>query len=156
MLARIGTLVAFLAVGTASGQALAEPTGQAGSCRTQAMSAEPPHPLGDLRAEREQDLTLQCAPAVLRAVDELAPAELESHAVAATTPGAAERRQSADERALRRYMRFGQDLRIPGSSAMAVRLIPTRTALVGIPSPVVFIPRVVRSSWYGMEVVVTL
>ena len=156
MVARIGALVAFLVVGTMSGQALAQPTGDARACKTQAMKAGQPPPRGALRAEREQDLTLQCAPAVLRAVEDLAQAELESDAVLATAPSPTERRQTADQRAVRKYMRFAQDIKIPGSSEMAVRLLPTRNALVGIPSPVVFIPHVVRTSWYGMEIVVTL
>jgi hypothetical protein len=35
---------------------------------------------------------------------------------------------------------------------MAVRLIPARQALAGETSPIVFTPRVVGSSWYGLDV----
>jgi hypothetical protein len=46
-----------------------------------------------------------------------------------------------------------RDLHIPGAPTMAVRLIPSSTSITGEDSsPIVFTPRVVGSSWYGLDV----
>jgi len=48
-----------------------------------------------------------------------------------------------------------RDLRLPGTSFMAFRLIPTRRALGGeIQVPVVFRPRVIATGWYGVDALV--
>ena len=46
-----------------------------------------------------------------------------------------------------------EDLEIPGIARIGVRLLPTREALAGSPAPVVLIPRVIGTSWYGAEIV---
>jgi hypothetical protein len=46
-----------------------------------------------------------------------------------------------------------RDLGIPGIEGIALRLIPTRAALAGSPAPVVFIPRILGTEWYGAEIV---
>ena len=46
-----------------------------------------------------------------------------------------------------------KDLEIPGAPGMALRLIPTKSALAGeASSPIVLKPRVVGTSWYGLDV----
>jgi hypothetical protein len=51
------------------------------------------------------------------------------------------------------YLVITKDLEIPGAPGMALRLIPTRSALAGGPtSPIVLKPRVVGTSWSGLEI----
>jgi len=50
------------------------------------------------------------------------------------------------------YLVITKDLEIPGAPGMALRLIPTRSALGGSSSPIVFKPRVVGTSWSGLEI----
>ena len=51
------------------------------------------------------------------------------------------------------YLVITKDLEIPGAPGMALRLIPTRSALAGGPQvPIVLKPRVVGTSWSGLEV----
>jgi len=51
------------------------------------------------------------------------------------------------------YLVITKDLEIPGARGMALRLIPTRTALAGgASSPIVLKPRVVGTSWSGLEI----
>ena len=60
---------------------------------------------------------------------------------------------SCGYRALLGELVITRDLVIPGAPSMAVRLIPTRSAIAGeTASPVVFKPRVVGSDWYGLDV----
>jgi hypothetical protein len=60
---------------------------------------------------------------------------------------------SCGYRALLAELVITRDLEIPGAPGMAVRLIPTRSAIAGeTASPVVFKPRVVGSDWYGLDV----
>ena len=60
---------------------------------------------------------------------------------------------SCGYRALLGELVITRDLEIPGAPGMAVRLIPTRSAIAGeTASPVVFKPRVVGSDWYGLDV----
>ena len=48
-----------------------------------------------------------------------------------------------------------RDLRLPGTSLLAFRLIPTRRALGGgIEVPIVLRPRVIATSWYGVDAMV--
>src|SRR5688572_3950661 len=48
-----------------------------------------------------------------------------------------------------------RDLRFPGTSFLALRLIPTRRALGGeIQVPVVLRPRVIATGWYGVDALV--
>jgi hypothetical protein len=51
------------------------------------------------------------------------------------------------------YLVITRDLEIPGAPVMALRLIPTRSALAGgASSPIVLKPRVVGTSWSGLEI----
>ena len=51
------------------------------------------------------------------------------------------------------YLVITKDLEIPGAPVMALRLIPTRSALAGgASSPIVLKPRVVGTSWSGLEI----
>jgi hypothetical protein len=45
-----------------------------------------------------------------------------------------------------------RDLQIPGAPVMALRLIPLRNSAAPGSSPIVLTPRVVGSSWYGLDV----
>lgn len=45
-----------------------------------------------------------------------------------------------------------QDFCLPGFETMGLRLIPTRTALVGETVPIVFRPRLIGSSWVGVDI----
>jgi hypothetical protein len=48
-----------------------------------------------------------------------------------------------------------RDLPLPGTSFLAFRLIPTRRALGGeIEVPIVLRPRVIATSWYGVDALV--
>lgn len=56
-------------------------------------------------------------------------------------------------RTLLGYLVITKDLEIPGAPVMALRLIPTRSALAGAASsPIVLKPRVVGTSWSGLEI----
>ena len=56
-------------------------------------------------------------------------------------------------KALLGYLVITNDLEIPGAPGMALRLIPTKSALAGeTSSPIVLKPRVVGTSWYGLDV----
>jgi hypothetical protein len=48
-----------------------------------------------------------------------------------------------------------RDLRLPGAPFMAFRLIPTRRALGGdLAVPIVLRPRLIATSWYGVDALV--
>jgi len=65
------------------------------------------------------------------------------------------RRDDVGYRALMGELVITRDLEIPGLTGVGVRMIPSRSAVVGSPVPVVLIPRFVGTSWYGAEVVAT-
>ena len=68
-------------------------------------------------------------------------------------PKAAKAKSPLDYKAVLDDLVITRDLQIPGAPTMALRLIPTSTALVGGQvSPIVLTPRVVGSSWYGLDV----
>jgi hypothetical protein len=68
-------------------------------------------------------------------------------------PKAAKAKSPLDYKAMLDDLVITRDLQIPGAPTMALRLIPTSTALVGGEvSPIVLTPRVVGSSWYGLDV----
>jgi hypothetical protein len=68
-------------------------------------------------------------------------------------PKAAKAKSPLDYKAVLDDLVITRDLQIPGAPTMALRLIPTSTALVGGEvSPIVLTPRVVGSSWYGLDV----
>ncbi|HEY6556635.1 MAG TPA: hypothetical protein VI072_05155 [Polyangiaceae bacterium] len=89
--------------------------------------------------------------------DSLGSDAVTSTAVTAVTapiaPKAAKAKSPLDYKAMLDDLVITRDLRIPGAPTMALRLIPTSTALVGGEvSPIVLTPRVVGSSWYGLDV----
>jgi hypothetical protein len=56
-------------------------------------------------------------------------------------------------RALMGELVITRDIELPGLTGVGVRMIPSRSAVVGSPVAVVLIPRFVGTSWYGAEVV---
>jgi hypothetical protein len=62
-------------------------------------------------------------------------------------------RDGVDYRALMGELVITRDLEIPGLTGVGVRMIPSRSAVVGSPVPLVLIPRFVGTSWYGAEVI---
>ncbi|HMJ14282.1 MAG TPA: hypothetical protein VK524_22860 [Polyangiaceae bacterium] len=73
--------------------------------------------------------------------------------VSGIAPKAAKAKPPIDYKAVLDDLIITRDLQIPGAPTMAVRLIPTSTALAGGEiSPIVLTPRVVGSSWYGLDV----
>jgi hypothetical protein len=89
--------------------------------------------------------------------DSLALEAVTSTAVPAITariaPKAAKAKSPLDYKAVLDDLVITRDLQIPGAPTMALRLIPTSSALVGGEvSPIVLTPRVVGSSWYGLDV----
>jgi hypothetical protein len=70
-------------------------------------------------------------------------------------PKAQKAKPAIDYKAILDDLIITRDLQIPGAPTMAVRLIPGTQALRGSDdpvSPIVFTPRVVGSSWYGLDV----
>jgi hypothetical protein len=56
-------------------------------------------------------------------------------------------------RTLLGYLVITKDLEIPGAPVMALRLIPTHSSLAGgATAPIVLKPRVVGTSWSGLEI----
>ena len=62
-------------------------------------------------------------------------------------------RDRVDYRAIMGELLVTRDIEIPGLTGIGVRMIPSRSAIVGSPVPVVLIPRFVGTGWYGAEVV---
>jgi hypothetical protein len=63
------------------------------------------------------------------------------------------RRDDIGYRALIGELVITRDIELPGLTGVGVRMIPSRSAVVGSPVPVVLIPRFVGTSWYGAEVI---
>jgi len=75
--------------------------------------------------------------------------------VAAGGPPGAAKRNALNYRSVLGALLITRDLPLPGASFLALRLIPTRRALGGeFQAPIVLRPRLIATSWYGVDAVV--
>jgi hypothetical protein len=153
----------LLAAGAASVPAIAEPTQFAGHARialatTVVQAAAAAALSGRTETGEKAELSLMLEEPALGA-EALAVAQVaadgaveKSREAAPSAPKTCEIGSSCGTRALLGYLVITKDLELPGAPGVALRLLPTKNAVAGKTSAIAFTPRVLGTSWYGLDV----
>jgi hypothetical protein len=157
MVARVAALTALVAV-----SAVAVPAAAAGPAPSRVARASRVVQQAAAAALAESAESNRATPPALQVAPEGVQKEALSVAQAAAPPAPGRPQPPAPTcklgegcsyKTLLGYLVITKDLEIPGAPGVGLRLIPTRSALAGGPSvPIVLKPRVVGTSWSGLEI----